>query len=81
MRWTLGSLRDLQAFSWLRDFSASKQSPRPPQRQSTQTVGCYVQNQRIKNVRSNFFYSLLFCVRSFYLNPSTKQEKNGQRDY
>ena len=33
VHWTLGILRDLQAFFWLRVFSAPKQSPRPPQRQ------------------------------------------------
>jgi hypothetical protein len=33
VHWTLGSLRDLQAFFWLRVFSAPKQSPRQPQRQ------------------------------------------------
>ena len=31
--WTLGILRDLQAFFWLRVFHAPKQNPRPPQRQ------------------------------------------------
>jgi hypothetical protein len=35
--WTLGSLRDLQAFFWLRVFSALKQSPRPPQRHASRT--------------------------------------------
>jgi len=33
VHWTLGILRDLQAFFWLRVFSAPKQSPRPPKRQ------------------------------------------------
>jgi hypothetical protein len=33
VHWTLGILRDLQAFFWLRVFSAPKQSPHPPQRQ------------------------------------------------
>jgi len=33
VHWTLGILRDLQVFFWLRVFSAPKQSPRPPQRQ------------------------------------------------
>jgi hypothetical protein len=33
VHWTLGILRDLRAFFWLRVFSAAKQSPRPPQRQ------------------------------------------------
>jgi len=31
--WTLGILRNLQAFVWLRVFSAPKQNPRLPQRQ------------------------------------------------
>jgi len=30
VHWTLGILRDLQAFFWLRVFPAPKQSPRPP---------------------------------------------------
>ena len=30
MHWTLGILRDLQAFFWLRVFPAPKQNPRPP---------------------------------------------------
>jgi hypothetical protein len=33
VHWTLGILRDLQAFFWLRVFPALKQNPRPPQRQ------------------------------------------------
>jgi hypothetical protein len=33
VHWTLGILRGLQAFFWLRVFPAPKQSPRPPQRQ------------------------------------------------
>jgi hypothetical protein len=30
VHWTLGSLRNLQAFSSLRVFPAPRQSPRPP---------------------------------------------------
>jgi len=33
VHWTLGILRDLQAFFWLRVFPAPRQNPRPPQRQ------------------------------------------------
>ena len=32
VHWTLGILRDLQAFFWLRVLSALKQNPRPPTR-------------------------------------------------
>jgi hypothetical protein len=32
VHWTLGILRGLQAFFWLRVFPAPKQSPRPPTR-------------------------------------------------
>jgi len=38
VQWICGSLRGLQAFFWLRFFSAPEQSPRPPQRPVTQTV-------------------------------------------
>jgi hypothetical protein len=52
VHWTLGILRDLGAFFWLRVFSAPKQSPRPPQRHASrkQAVGrqvqCNIKSQR-----------------------------------
>ncbi len=57
MHWTLGILPHLQSFFWLRVFSAPKQSPRLPQRKSTQTVGrvCRTYGEHF----SSFEFSLL----------------------
>jgi len=52
MHWTLGILRDLQAFSSLRVFSAPKQNPRPPTRRYRKPLGEAIEFVQVKTINS-----------------------------